>query len=58
MVDPCKVGVEMKIHRFAMITVGENAGGVWNIDRYHFAPISWSFLAYRAIMDDDGLIRA
>ena len=49
MADPCMIGVKMKIHRFHKITMGGNAGGVWNIDREHSAPISWSFLAYRAL---------
>ena len=38
MADPCVMGVEMKIHRFDVVTMGGNAGHVWNIDRESLFP--------------------
>ena len=40
MADPCMMGVEIKIHRFDLITMGGNEGGVWSIDREHCTSIS------------------
>ena len=51
-------GVEMRIQKFDVIVMDGNADGVWNIDREHCAPISGSFLAYKAEIHDGGLVRA
>ena len=45
--DPCMVSVEMKIHRFDIITRGAKLGGMLNTDSKHYASISLLFLAYR-----------
>ena len=58
MADPCVVGVKIKIHKFDVITMDGNAGGVWSIDREHCASISWSFMLNRAIMLAGGFVKA
>ena len=58
MADSCVAGVKRKIQRFDVIIMGGNAGGLWKRDREHCAPISWSFLAYKAAMHDCGFVRA
>ena len=56
--DLCMLGVEMKIHRFDVITMDGKAGGVWNIDSVHSASISLLFLAYTATEHVGGFARA
>ena len=32
-------------------------GDVWDIDREHCVPVSWSFLMYKAATHDGGLVK-
>ena len=40
MADTRIVGIEIRIHRFDVITMDVNGDGVWNTDKDHYASIS------------------
>ena len=56
-VDPSVLGFEGMIHRFEVTATSMNVCGTLDVNKEHCSPIAWSFLAYRAVIHDGGLMR-
>ena len=56
-VDPSVSWFERMIQACEVTATVSNLCGKWDIDKGHFSPIAWSFIAYRAVIHDDWFVR-